>query len=273
MGVTHRLERDRPRRELAVMVHQTHVLLVEDDGQTRLVLATALGDAGFHVTSAADGTSALALLTTDQFDVVVTDIRMRYVSGIDVMTAARALAPPPEVIILTGYGSLETALAALRAGAFDYLLKPVNTSELLSCVRRAAQRRADTLRELETLKALATPASPMEAAEPNDGATERPGRYLQVGRLVINRFRRTATLSGATLHLTPIEFELLAFLAENPGETQSCAAIVRRTHRYELPEAEAQTLLRSHVRNLRRKLPHGYLETDRGMGYRLSAGE
>lgn len=253
------------------MVNQTHVLLVEDDSQTRLVLATVLGDAGFQVTSAADGTSALALLESNEFDVVVTDIRMRYVSGIDVMMAARSQQPPPEVIILTGYGSLETALSALRAGAFDYLLKPVNTTELLSCVQRAAQRRSTTIRELDALRSLHD--TPVESGESAEAIADRPGRYLHVGKLVINRFRRSATFDGQALHLTPIEFELLAFLAETPGETQSCAAIVRRTHRYELPESEAQTLLRSHVRNLRRKLPHGYLETDRGMGYRLHATE
>lgn len=254
------------------MVNQTHVLLVEDDSQTRLVLATVLGDMGFQVTSAADGTSALMILETNQFDVVVTDIRMRYISGIDVMMAARAQAVPPEVIILTGYGSLETALSALRAGAFDYLLKPVNTTELLSCVKRAAQRRNTLIQELNTLMTVAPEPAGALSAEA-EGSADRPGRYLQVGGLVINRFRRSATLNGRALHLTPIEFELLAFLAENPDQTQSCAAIVQRTHRYDLPESEAQTLLRSHVRNLRRKLPQGYLETDRGLGYRLrSAG-
>jgi DNA-binding response OmpR family regulator len=265
---------------------EAQILLVEDDHMTRQLLASVLEDAGHVVTPAADGAVALRLLEEQRFDVVVTDIRMREIDGVEVLNAARGLSAPPEVILLTGYGSLETAVAALRAGAFNYLIKPCVSTELIECVERAAQRHASHRRRVEAMRIIAQeyissphagpaeapralPAISSTAVSASVSAPAPDQRFLQVGALRIDSFRHIATFDGRPLHLTPIEYTLLSCLAEMPGRVLQCAEIVRRTHAYETSEAEAQVLLRAHVRNLRRKLPASYLVTERSTGYML----
>lgn len=251
-----------------------HILLVEDETITRQVIASLLEEEGYTVTPAPNGTVAIELLSQHAFDVVVSDIRMREIDGVEVLNVARSLRNPPEVILLTGYGSLESAVAALRSGAYNYLLKPCNSAELLECVQKAARRRASEQRRLQAMRLLAeefqgadevVPPAPAAAAN----VADEPGRFLQIGNLRLDLFRHTANLGVTPLHMTPIEYTFLRCLAETPGRVFPCAEIVRNTHGYEAEEAEAQVLLRAHVRNLRRKLPPDYLVTVRSAGYML----
>ncbi len=257
-----------------------HILLVEDDDTMRHLLANVLSDAGYRVTLAADGEKALALLDELNIDIIVTDIRMNGVDGLMVLQAARKRSLPPEVILLTGYASLETALAALRVGAFNYLMKPCDSTELLACVASAVERRLTELRRIEAMRSIALEFARFQAEEesarrprstvPKSAVEARqPQRYLQVGRLSLDVFQHTAVLNGQPLHLTPTEFAFLRCLAEVPGRVLSCADIVRHTHGYSISEVEAQALLRAHVRNLRRKCPPGYVITVRNAGYML----
>jgi DNA-binding response OmpR family regulator len=266
-----------------------HVLLVEDDDITLHLLAQVLADAGFDVTPAHDGSAAIALLDRIAVDVVVTDIWMREVDGIEVMHAARGRPDPPEVILLTGYGSLDTAVAGLRAGAFNYLAKPCDSVELISCVTRAAQRRTTARRRGEAIRTLMNdlseptddllPAVKPPNPRPTDLHQSAPllptasapaERFLRVGLLRLDTFRHAATFDGQLLHLTPTEFTLLRVLAEEPGRVRTFVEIVQRTHSYTVDDDEAQMLLRGHVRNLRRKIPPDYLSNVRGVGYMLS---
>ncbi|NTU79868.1 MAG: response regulator transcription factor [Chloroflexales bacterium] len=260
------------------MIPDTQVLVVEDDDQTRTLLASVLADAGYHVSVAADATAAIALVTTTMIDVVLSDIRLREESGITVLEAARARPLPPEVILLTGYASIETTIAALRAEAFDYLQKPVATGDLLDTVRRAAQQRRAALRRAAAIQVLMADLE-QAAAVPHSGETTQrtpgpeSGRYQRVGQLQIDILRRIVTLGGLALHLTPIEYALVSCLAETPGRVVTSSALVRRTHGYEAPADEAQVLLRGHIRNLRCKIPKDYLVTVRGNGYMLVVPE
>lgn len=260
------------------MFRETHVLIVEDDDQTRELLASVLNDAGYRVSVAADVRAALVLVAGDTVDVVLSDIRLRDESGIALLAAVRARPHPPEVVMLTGYASIESSVAALRTRAFDYLQKPVATAELLSAIARAAQQRHEARRRAAAIQILAADLERALTSEPH-GRQDEPallpagGRYRSVGQLTIDYFRRTVTLDGAPLHLTPIEYALVGCLAETPGRVVASGALVERTHGYEAPLAEAQALLRGHVRNLRRKLPEGYLVTARGTGYMIVAPE
>ena len=198
---------------------------------------------------------------------------MREIDGVEVLNVARGMRNPPEVILLTGYGSLESAVAALRSGAFNYLLKPCNSAELLECVEKAARRRASEQRRLQAMRLLAEEFQASDELAPPEppvaNVAAEPGRYMQIGNLKLDLFRHTASLGPTPLHMTPIEYTFLRCLAETPGRVYPCAEIVRHTHGYEAEEAEAQALLRAHVRNLRRKLPPDYLVTVRSAGYML----
>ncbi len=115
------------------------VLLVEDRENLRALLARALG-ARFEVEAVGDGAEAIQRLRESSFAVVVTDVRLPGADGMEVLTQARRLDAPPEVVLMTAYAEVPAAVAALRAGAYDYLSKPVETEDLVRIVARAADR-------------------------------------------------------------------------------------------------------------------------------------
>lgn len=259
-----------------------HILMVEDDQRTRMALTAMLEKAGYRVTPAADGETALQLLAQDQFDVIITDIRMNDIDGIEVLNAARNESPMPAVILLTGYGSLETAIAAIRAGAYDYLLKPCSPADLLKCVDRALQRRNAEQRQANALQTIAQIVAQFNeedmfikhlererTTDPLFPASVHPDRYTYVGALCIDRLRHTISFDNELLHVTPIEYALLECLIDAGQRVVTYREIVRYTHGHDVDEEEAQMLLKSHVRNLRRKIPARYLVNVRGTGYIL----
>jgi DNA-binding NtrC family response regulator len=128
------------------------VLVVDDEPSMRLTLGMLLRGEGLGVREAAGVAPALALLEQEPFDVVITDLRMDGEGGIDVLKTAKRVAPESEVIILTAYGSIGSAVEAVKLGAFDYLAKPFEPDEVVLVVRKALERRA-LLREVEQLRA------------------------------------------------------------------------------------------------------------------------
>ena len=117
-----------------------HVLVVDDQSSMRLTLTALLKQAGHTLMQAGTGDEALAKISENDFDVVITDLKLDKVSGLEVLQAAKKNNPQTEVIVLTGFGSIETAVAAMKAGAIDYLTKPFDTEELLLAVQRAMER-------------------------------------------------------------------------------------------------------------------------------------
>ena len=117
-----------------------HVLVVDDQSSMRLTLTALLKQAGHTLMQAGTGDEALSKISENDFDVVITDLKLDKVTGLEVLKAAKVNNPQTEVIVLTGFGSIETAVAAMKAGAIDYLTKPFDTEELLLAVERAMER-------------------------------------------------------------------------------------------------------------------------------------
>ncbi len=128
------------------------VLLVEDDPDVRVAVATALGDAGHDVIEVGDGAAALERLAAESFDVVVSDVRMPKVDGLTVFRRAREIAPRTAVILMTSFGTVADAVGALKQGAHDYITKPFDVEELVIRVAAIAEKRA-LERELEEARA------------------------------------------------------------------------------------------------------------------------
>ena len=156
------------------------LLLVEDRENLRSMLARTLSG-HFDVDAVADGTTAIQRLHDTRYAVVVTDVRLPGADGMEVLAAARALEAPPEVVLMTAYAEVPAAVAALRAGAYDYLSKPVESEHLVRIALRAADRFALVCRTRE-LQAL------VEATESgfigrSVAATELRRRIERAGRL------------------------------------------------------------------------------------------
>ena len=151
------------------------VLLVDDEPSIRLSVGDGLRAAGYRVTTASDGGEAIALVSSQIFDVVVTDIRLPKVDGLTIFRKVRGESPATAVILITAYGAVPDAVAALKDGAEDYLTKPFDAEELLLRLERIADRRA--LRaELD--------AARRELASRGTGATSIIGRSPSMVRLL-----------------------------------------------------------------------------------------
>ncbi len=118
-----------------------HILLVEDDDSLRLTQAMYLEREGFQVSAVGSGAEALRLITTNQFQAVVTDLRLDETDGLQILAAVKERSPETEVILITGFGSVDTAVEAMKTGAYDYLAKPVDPDDLVLTLKKAVERR------------------------------------------------------------------------------------------------------------------------------------
>lgn len=127
------------------------ILLVDDDASLRRVLAHHLTEAGYQVLTAANGKEGLEVFTSQQVEMVITDIQMPELSGLELMRRISVMSPDVVVLMITAYGSIETAVEAMKLGAYDYITKPFNREELLLTVSKGLQYTA-LVRENRSLK-------------------------------------------------------------------------------------------------------------------------
>ena len=121
--------------------NKPRVLIVEDEPEMRIMLAFVLGQEGFEIESVDSGPAALQAAEARRFDVAITDLMMPRMSGLDTLAALKRIDPAMEVIVATAYGSIDTAVAAIKGGAFDYIQKPFDLSELRLRIGRAVEKR------------------------------------------------------------------------------------------------------------------------------------
>jgi DNA-binding response OmpR family regulator len=222
------------------------VLVVEDDRDIRGVLRRYLERADLAVLTTGSGAEALHLLAASQVDLVLLDLGLPDVDGIDVLMSARRARPPVPVIVLSARTTVTDRIQGLTLGADDYVVKPFSPAEVVLRVRAVLAR------------AVAGP-----------DAANGPVTF-GAARLAIDDAGHVATLDGAPLDLTPTEWGLLTTLAGAPGRVFSRYELVNRVRGYEFAGYERS--VDSHVKNLRHKLgPDGMamIETVLGAGYRF----
>ncbi len=217
------------------------VLVVDDEPAIQRAISTAFTARGYVVRTAATGADALSALAADPVDLVILDLGLPDLDGVEVCRRLRAWTDVP-VIVLSAQGSDSWKVAALDGGADDYVTKPFSMPELLARVRVALRR-----------------------GTPNGEAV------LTVDDLVIDIPRRTVTVDGAEVALTPKEFGFLALLARWPGRVLTHRTILQEVWG---PEYEDEThYLRVYASQIRKKLGEGSrgsrLQAEPGVGYRL----
>jgi len=227
----------------------TRILVVDDERQITRVLRSSLESHGYEVAIAQDGVEALK--TFEQFapDLVITDLSMPNMDGVELTKAVRRLGETP-IIVLSVREQDQTKVTALDSGADDYMTKPFSTPELLARVRVQLRRR----RERE--------------AEADAGA-------LSEGDFRIDREAHRVTIRGEEVHLTPKEFDLLALFVQNAGRVLTHKTLLRSI--WGAAGVHQPEYLRVLVAQLRKKIDRAegesYIESEPWIGYRFRAGE
>jgi DNA-binding response OmpR family regulator len=263
-----------------------HILIVDDERAMRISLSEILGLRGSLVTAASDGQEAVDMLAEFDFDLMLLDLKMPGMDGLQVLEVAQKIRPATVVIMLTAHATLDSAIGALRRGAFDYLLKPCDPRAMVTSLERGLKKRQEFQRRQglmniieQTVSSLASADTPATAWLLNSlPLVQDSGNVVRAGTIIIDLPRRAATINGVSLALSPTEFDLLIYLARNLDRVVACRELVKETLGYDVKENEARPIIRMHVHRLRRKLEQAgatstRLATVRGAGYMLVTEE
>jgi DNA-binding response OmpR family regulator len=251
------------------------VLIVDDEHALLRTLEGFLESVGYRLSTVPSGIKALELLAKDDFDVMLLDLQMPGMNGTDVLRLAKSVAPETSIIIMTAYGTLESAIAGIRHGAFEYLLKPCPIREIVrtveACLSEQKKKRdqiPDPIERLEQVLAdlKSGPASPSEE--------KRGSRFLQVDDLTVDTQKRWVIMEDRPVDLTPTEYEILVYLVQHRDHVVSASELVEHLRGYEMEDRDAQKFLHSHIYRLRQKIEQDsseprYICTVRGQGYCL----
>jgi DNA-binding response OmpR family regulator len=227
---------------------------------------------GYRVQAARDGQEARQYLETTSYDLLLTDIKMDHLDGVALLQEARSRYPHLAVILLTGHATVPSAVAALRQGAFDYLLKPVKNEEIVSAVAAGLHERDRQQRRDHLERIAAQFADVMQVGD--KPVTEQDQYLVTAGSLELDTAAYQAVLDGRLLELTPTEFRLLLTLTDAPGIALDYVKLVQSACGYICERHEAREIIGTHVLNLRQKLgvkrgePY-YVASVRSVGYRL----
>jgi DNA-binding response OmpR family regulator len=258
------------------------IMVVDDEATARISLAEILRLEGYQVATAASGEEALSLLSKSApFDLMVLDIKMPGMDGLQVTEAVREDYPGTVIILLTAFGTLETAIAAIRKGADDYLLKPSSVPEILESVRKGLTKQQQEHKRHRLVNQLQQTLSELAAvegtAEVEKAIAPQPSRFIQIRDVMVDRQKHIVTLDNKPLDLTPTEFKILVCLMETPDQVWSPQELVRQAQGYETDAWGARAIIRVHIRRLRKKMEIDasdpkYILNMRGVGYMFSGG-
>ncbi len=259
-----------------------NVLIIDDEDSLRNTLVRILISAGCQASGAADGPQALNLVHTLPLDLVFLDIHLPSMSGLEVLQKIRASHPDLPVILFTAHASLQTALEAIRLGATDYLVKPIDPDVFVARTRvifeeQAIERRKRQIQEqitnLQTeLRALEDQSAPVPSGVIS--TPEARDRFLKRGRFVLDLQAQRATLKDRVLALPPTAFIYLTILARYAPEAVDYQTLVTEAQGYAVEQSEASELAKYHIHILRQSInatkdEPGYILNVRGVGYRL----
>jgi len=231
------------------MTKEPLILLIDDEPQILRALKTILAVSHFQVITAMTGELGIAMAAAQQPNLIILDLTLPDMDGIQVCQEIRGWSQVP-IIVLSVRDNEKDKVAALDMGADDYLVKPFGIEELMARIRVALRHSDQTLSTRQSL--------------------------IQVGNITIDLVKHEVTKNGAPIHLTTIEFNLLAYLASHADRVLTHQAILSQVWGFE--ESDHIEYLRVYVGQLRKKLEQNpdvpqFLITEPGVGYRFRTGD
>ena len=266
------------------MTPQDTILIVDDEDRLRLSLSLILQKENYRVTTVSNAEQALECLRLQEYDLMFLDLNLPGMSGIDLLVEVNKRFPRMHVLILTAHAALESAIQAVRLGARDYLIKPVEPLMILIRVREVLAESKQPARKKEIvdqLQSLLTELQKMEGEQMTSASalaavsSDNPARFLKKGPFDLDLHARHATLNGKYIPVTGIYFDYLCTLLRYAPKAVAYVTLVKETQGYDVAIAEARDLARWRIHELRKLIEADpeqpqYISTVRGTGYRLA---
>jgi DNA-binding response OmpR family regulator len=266
------------------MALKDSILIVDDEPKLARSLSLILQRADYVVTTAPDAATALQLLQVGAYNLVFLDIRLPDQSGIQLLPQIHAIYPDMPVVMVTAHATLETAIGAVRAGARDYLLKPIDPEDILARTKKILDEQVEPKRKREITAQIQSLLSELQtthdkeslasASNPAPPALD-PTRYLKRGDLQLDLHTRIINLNDREICLPPSTFDYLVTLVRHSPNPVAYNTLVKESQGYqELGRIEAKEITRWQIHELRKVLeqdlqhPHMII-TVRDVGYRL----
>jgi DNA-binding response OmpR family regulator len=222
------------------MTTKANLLVVDDEPVERQTLTDILRLEGYHVVAVANGEAAVDHVRLNPIDLMVVDLRMPGMNGLEVVKVVNRVAQDVEIIMLTAHGSMESAIEALRSQVHDYLLKPAAPAQIIESVTRGLERRLARIQARENQQ-------PDVSSDDNAIIALSDGTVVDFGRRLVRSGSRV-------VFLTPAEGRLLRIFVENTGKVFTHRELVLLVQGYSTSQQEAPEILRPLVSRLRQKL-------------------
>jgi DNA-binding response OmpR family regulator len=265
------------------MTRQNSILIVDDEDPLRLSLSLILKKENYRVETAANAEAALERLQSHEYNLMFLDLNMPGMSGIDLLLKIHKQFPHMPVLILTAHAALESAIQAVRLGARDYLVKPVEPVEILTRVSEILAEREQPVRKREIvgeIQALLSELQKIEgedatsAGTPSDLPLTGPDRVLKKGTFELDLHSHDVTLNGKYIPVTGVYFDYLRTLLRHAPKAVACKTLVKESQGYDVDFTEARDMARWRIHELRKVIEIDpqhpqYILTVRGIGYRL----
>jgi DNA-binding response OmpR family regulator len=259
-----------------------HILIIDDERSLRQTLTRILQQAGFEVTTAENAERGLDIIKTATIDLVLTDLRMPGMQGLELLKLITANYPALPVILFTAQPDVSSAVEALRHGATDYLLKPLKPEILIERAKTVLFRQQKEKRKRELLQKIEEMQNELKSLE-EAGSEEKiiplpntplTNRYIQVGDVILDLHTRTISVKEKSVNVRPTSFDYLLVLVRHAPDIVDYQTLVSEAQGYQTDFRDAQDLAKWHVHQLRQAV-EAFPEQSvrivnvRGNGYRL----
>ncbi|RJP53135.1 MAG: DNA-binding response regulator [Anaerolineaceae bacterium] len=265
------------------MNQRGRILVIDDEAALRQTLARILQREGHEVTTAESGEMGLSLLANTPFDLVYMDLRMPGMAGLDTLKAIHTSQPNLPVILFTAQPDMQSAVEALRLGATDYLLKPLQPEVLIERTRKTLiglekdRRRREIQAQIDSLQTELKKLEADETISPLDvPASVNEERFLSRGKLTLDLHTRRVTVGKRVVNLPPTAFDYLLVLARHAPNVVDYQTLVTEAQGYQADVREAQELVKWHIHHIRQAIEAdaqnpAFIINVRGSGYRFVA--
>lgn len=262
---------------------QSKILLIDDEPFLRITLGEILQKAGYHVVLAENGMKALSTLKDSCFDLAFLDLKLPDTNGLELLPKLHQIDSELPVLILTAYASLDSAMEAIKQGARDYLLKPIDPPTILLRVseilaeQQAPRRRREIIHQVQDLLLELRQLDHENDLTPEISvqvAAIDPERFLHMGNIEVDLHTRHLMVSGNLVHIPPSSFDYLVTLMRNSPKAVTFEKLVKDSQSFVLDKIEARAMSRWHIHKIRKAIeidPSNPLMviTVRDVGYRF----